>query len=109
LQLEEVVAGDGEQRFKKESFYRDLLGDTGDTCGAVFLDESFRKLLRTFVGADVFDNLPPDNVARIMNDFETGTRKTFDGTDNIKYSVAMFGIPDDPKRNIEASLWKLSA
>jgi hypothetical protein len=57
----------------------------------------------------VFDKLPSDNVARIMNDFETGTRKTFDGTDNIKYSVAMFGIPDDPNRNIEASLWKLSA
>jgi hypothetical protein len=81
----------------------------GDLCGAVFLDESFRKLLRTYVGASTFDALPAENVVRIMNDFEIGVRKNFDGTDDINYSVAMFGIPDDPDKNIKASLWRLSA
>jgi len=78
-------------------------------CGAVFLDESFRKLLRTYVGASTLDALSPETIARIMNDFETGVRKSFDGTDDINYSVAMFGIPDDPVKNIKASLWRLSA
>jgi len=80
VELAEVVAGDG------------------DICGAALLDEGFKRLLRSHVGAETLDNLPPENLARIMNDFETGIRKNFDGTDKFKYSVGMFGIPDDPKK-----------
>lgn len=57
----------------------------------------------------MLDALPAENIARIMNDFETGVRKSFDGTDDNNYSVAMFGIPDDPAKNIKGSLWRLSA
>jgi hypothetical protein len=57
----------------------------------------------------MFDNLPPQNVARIMNDFEAGIRKTFDGTDNRTYTISLPGVPDDPDNRVQANIMTLSS
>jgi hypothetical protein len=71
---------------------------------------NFNKLLRTYLGEDLLESLPPENLARINNDFETGIRKIFDGEDRRgDYTVAMTGIPDSCSEKIRAGLLRLSA
>jgi len=74
----------------------------------VVLDMNFKRLLRTILKGDTFDNLPPQNVNRIMNDFEAGIRKTFDGTDSRTYTISLPGVPDDPETGLQAGIMTIS-
>jgi hypothetical protein len=69
---------------------------------------NFKRLLRTTLKGETFDNLPPQNVIRIMNDFEAGIRKTFDGTDGRTYTIALPGVPDDAETGPQAGIMTLS-
>jgi hypothetical protein len=85
------------------------LTKVGDVCGAVLLELNFLKLLRTYLTAEVLDALPPENLNRIINDFETGVRKAFDGEDRTNYTVAMPGVPEKSCAKIKAGLLRLTA
>ena len=80
----------------------------GDFCGGVFLDLAFKRLLRTYLQADTFDTLPPLNVARIMNDFEYGIKRTYDGSDQTVHTISLPGVPDDPDIQLQANIMQLS-
>ena len=57
---------------------------------------------------EVLEALPQENLNRIINDFETGVRKAFDGEDH-NYAVAMTGVPEGACSKIKAGLLRLTA
>lgn len=75
----------------------------------MLLEINFLKLLRTWLTTDVLDALPQENLSRIINDFETGIRKVFDGEDSTNYAVAMPGVPEGSCLKIKAGLLRLTA
>jgi hypothetical protein len=75
----------------------------------VLLELNFLKLLRTYLTAEVLNALPPENLNRIINDFETGVRKAFDGEDRTNYTVALPGVPENCCAKIKAGLLRLTA
>ena len=80
----------------------------GDVCGAVFLEANFRKLLRTYLGDQVYDNLDPECEARIIRDFEHGIRRLYDGEGPREYNIIMPGVPEGTCSQIRSGLLRLS-
>ena len=81
----------------------------GDVCGAVFLEANFRKLLRTYLGERVYDNLDPECEARIIRDFEHGIRRLYNGEGGKReYTVIMPGVPEGTCSQIRSGLLRLS-
>jgi hypothetical protein len=80
----------------------------GDVCGAVFLEANFRKLLRTYLGGQVYDNLDPECEARIIRDFEHGIRRLYTGDGEKEYTVIMPGVPENTCSQIRSGLMRLS-
>ena len=91
LNLEEVAAGDG------------------DVCGAVFLEMNFRKLLRTYLGTDVLDNLEQEHRDWIICAWEDSIRALFTGTDDRKYTLVTPGVPNDASVKIKGGMMTLNA
>lgn len=81
---------------------------TGDVCGAVFLEINFENLLRTYLGAETLNALPLENLDGIINDFESGVRKVFDGEERA-YKVTVPGVPPSSCEKIKAGYLRLSA
>lgn len=67
------------------------------------------KLLRTYLTTEVLDALPIENLDHIINDYENGVRKAFDGEDRTNYTVAMPGVPENSCSKIRAGLLRLTA
>ena len=80
----------------------------GDVCGAVFLEANFRKLLRTYLGEQVYDNLDPECEARIIRDFEHGIRRLYDSEGTREYTIIMPGVPEGTCSQIRSGLLRLS-
>jgi hypothetical protein len=80
----------------------------GDVCGAVFLNINFENLLRTYLGTATITALPRENLSGIINDFECGVRKVFDGEERA-YKVAVPGVPPSSCEKIKAGYLRLSA
>lgn len=80
----------------------------GDVCGAVFLEANFRKLLRTYLGEHIYDNLEAECEARIIRDFEHGIRRLYDGEGEKSYSIIMPGVPEHSCTQIKSGLMRLS-
>ncbi|KAK5947351.1 hypothetical protein PMZ80_001501 [Knufia obscura] len=80
----------------------------GDVCGAVFLEANFRKLLRTYLGETVYDNLDAECEARIIRDFEHGIRRLYDGEGEKSYSVITPGVPEGSCPQVKSGLLRLS-
>lgn len=58
---------------------KSLLTIGGDLCGAVYLDEAFDQVIRTYVGSD-YDKLPDEAKSRMFeNDWEFGAKRKYDG------------------------------
>ena len=87
----------------------DMLMNTGDVCGAFLLEVNFVKLLRTYLTAEVLEALPAENLDHIINDFENGVRKAFDGEDRMNYTVTMPGVPERSCAKIRAGFLRLTA
>ena len=80
----------------------------GDVCGAVFLEANFRKLLRTYLGTEIYDNLDPECEARIIRDFEHGIRRLYDGEPK-EHTIIMPGVPEGCCPQIKSGLMRLSS
>jgi hypothetical protein len=52
--------------------------------------------LSTFLGGDVH-NAPPQNLAKMMSDFEYGIKRQFADDDSKTYSLFMPGCQDNPE------------
>ncbi|KAH0565665.1 hypothetical protein GP486_000939 [Trichoglossum hirsutum] len=72
-----------------------VVGESG-LCGSVFLDIAFKNFLSTFLGGDVH-NAPPQNLAKMMSDFEYGIKRQFTDNDTKTYSLFMPGCQDNPR------------
>jgi hypothetical protein len=86
-----------------------MLMKIGDVCGAFLLEVNFIKLLRTYLSAEVLEALPTENLNHIINDYENGVRKAFDGEDRTNYTVTMPGVPEKSCTKIRAGLLRLTA
>lgn len=91
LTLEEVVPGNG------------------DLCGAAFLEVSFRKMFREYLGNQAVDNLDQEHEDRIICDWEDSIRATFTGEDDRRYMLITPGIPNHASNKIKSGMMHLKA
>lgn len=75
---------------------------TGSACGAIFLNENFKKLLYEKVGQDI---LTPRCLADAVKNFEEGLKQDFDPFSNDcddEFEIPLPGIPDNESLGIIA-------
>lgn len=59
----------------------------GKLCGATFVDERFRDLLRQKISSSTWERLGEDKIAQLMNnEWENGIKSQFSG-DGRKWSI----------------------
>lgn len=64
----------------KPMVVREAVKGSGGLCGGVFLDEGFVKLLKSKVEAGAWNNMPVEDVKKMLNgDWEHGIKQQFDG------------------------------
>ncbi|KAJ3961879.1 hypothetical protein N0V92_001443 [Colletotrichum tropicale] len=64
----------------KPMVVREAVRGSGGLCGGVFLDEGFVKLLKSKVEAGAWNNMPVEDVKKMLNgDWEHGIKQQFDG------------------------------
>ncbi|KAI1123685.1 hypothetical protein F5Y10DRAFT_285795 [Nemania abortiva] len=75
------------------------MGD-GGLCGSVFLDMAFERYIMGLVGQEVYAGTKQANRNKMLQDFEFGVKRAFDGSDNNDYSVDLKGIGDNEEEGI---------
>ncbi|EQB48470.1 hypothetical protein CGLO_12301 [Colletotrichum gloeosporioides Cg-14] len=64
----------------KPMVVREVVKGSGALCGGVFLDEGFVELLKTKLEAEAWNNMPAEDVKKMLNgDWEHGIKQQFDG------------------------------
>ncbi|TAQ83837.1 hypothetical protein B7494_g7840 [Chlorociboria aeruginascens] len=53
------------------------VGATGDTKGAVLLDNAFEKQVKSVINAENYNNIPSKNKTKMMSDWEYEFKRTF--------------------------------
>lgn len=70
----------------------------GDLCGAVYLDETFDRIIRTIVGESTYDKLDPEVKAKMFeNDWEFAAKRIYNGNNRKEYLVDIPGYK--PKKS----------
>lgn len=72
----------------------------GGLCGSVFLDMAFKRYLRTIVTGEVFDNIRPRQLAKMMYDFDHHIKRQFNSLKD-SYPLDLYGVPPNPDIGME--------
>lgn len=87
---------------------------SGALCGAAFLNIRFEDLVKSRLGTNIFENLPPKAWAGALNYFEEYAKRVFDPMDSQdeyddnKFEVPMIGVPDNIAAGIQGSYLTIS-
>lgn len=87
---------------------KEVVKGDGDCCGAVFLDDAFRKQVVARVGGEEnFKNIEPKYRREMMKSWEDAKRG-FEGGDGEDWDISLKGI-ERPEDRIQDGELKLSA
>lgn len=65
----------------------------GGLCGSVFLDMAFKNYLRTIITEQVFNNITPRHMAKMMHEFEYCIKRQFSSKEDKSYIFDLLGVP----------------
>ncbi|KAI9271848.1 hypothetical protein BDA99DRAFT_569620 [Phascolomyces articulosus] len=96
---------------------KEVTKGSGESCGSIFLDDRFRKLLKSKLGEQVMSNISPRELYNMMESFSDAIKPEFNGVDDhfleLPRSVKVESLPlslreEDDENHLDQGVLKLT-